>query len=236
MTLHIDEKYSRQLPLIGVEGQQKLQKSKVAIIGLGGLGSLVSIYLTLAGIGELTIIDGDNVEPSNLNRQLLYDEASIGLPKAILAARRLKQYNSHVRIRYYTQSIEEDTNLEEIIGNTDLIIDALDNWKTRKIIGEYAYKNNIPIVHAAIDGFYGQLILLEPSKGYSIECIAPTRDKKKQIPSLGPAVGVIASLQALLAIQYLTNKLEETGILYILDLKRHEITKLKLAPCMQENK
>ncbi|MCE4609124.1 MAG: HesA/MoeB/ThiF family protein [Desulfurococcales archaeon] len=233
MTRETHERYSRQIPLLGVEGQRRLLNSHVVVVGLGGLGSLVSTYLALAGVGKLTLIDGDRVEWSNLNRQLLYDEASIGLPKPVIAARRIRQYNTHTEVDYHITRITKNIDLEKTIGKPDLIIDALDNWISRKILGKYMCENNIPLVHAAVDGFYGQVILLDPNKGYCIDCIAPRTEHKRKtpIPNVGAGVGVIASLEALTAIEYLSGITDRTGILYVIDLKHRQITELKLKPC-----
>ncbi len=228
-------RFLRQLPIIGVEGQEKLRRSHVTIVGLGGLGSLVSILLTAAGVGVLTIIDGDRVEPSNLNRQILYDEASIGLPKAVMAAYRLSAFNSSTRINYIYDYINNN-NIYKYIRSTDLIIDALDNWNTRLVLDKIACEENIPVIHGAIDGLYGQVLVTQPEKDICLKCIAPPTETANPPPSIGAAVATVASLQAHAAISMLTGKnWVEPATLYYIELDPPTIHKIKLKPCSRDS-
>ena len=226
-----DPRYARQIPIIGEEGQEKLSKSKVAIVGLGGLGSITSQYLAAAGVGELIIIDSDVVEDNNLNRQLLYDTPSIGLPKAPIAARRLKSLNPCTEIKWYQGKLTKE-NIDEVIGEVDLILDCLDNWETRLVLDDYSWRKGIPLLHAAVEQFYGQIYFSIPGKTACLRCIAPRQDAKREggIPVIGAGVGVIASLQALIAIQYLVGVFKEPGTLILVDSKRGSIDKIRIDP------
>ncbi len=234
MSLNSSKRYSRQLPLLGFEGQEKLRRATVLIAGLGGLGSVVSLYLAAAGIGSLIIYDPDFVEESNLNRQILYDEASLGLPKSPLAARRIRLLNSSTKILYFQKKINK-TDLEELKMKPTLIVDALDNWDSRLELDSYACEHKIPLVHAAIDGLHGQLLITDPAKGVCLKCISPkqTTRRMEPIPSLGAAVGVLGSLEALAAINTITGKnWLKPSTLYIIDLSRGmTVDHLPLAGC-----
>jgi molybdopterin/thiamine biosynthesis adenylyltransferase len=221
-------RYSRQIPLLGEEGQARLANARVAIVGLGGLGSIVSLYLAAAGVGYLRVVDGDNVEPSNLNRQILYDESSIGLPKAYMAAWRLKALN-HCTTIEAVQSTLTRGNVNELIGDVDLIIDCLDNWETRLVLSSYARAMKIPLLHAAVEGYYGQLYFYKPGKSACLECIAPRSLEKRIVSVYGPAVGVVASLEASIALRFLAGEDVEGGELFIIDTREMTIDKLKIA-------
>lgn len=225
-----DPRYDRQIPLIGEEGQEKLSKATVAIVGLGGLGSITSQYLAAAGVGELIIIDADTVEENNLNRQLLYDAASIGLPKAPLAARRLKSLNPCIRVEWRQARISDD-NIGELIPSADLILDCLDNWETRLVLDRYSRRTGIPLLHAAVEGYYGQVYLSVPGRTACLECIAPSNlNVKRKIPVLGASVGIVASLQALIAIRYLVGDYRDEGTLILVDGRRPGIDKIDIDP------
>ncbi|MCE4620007.1 MAG: HesA/MoeB/ThiF family protein [Desulfurococcales archaeon] len=220
-------RYSRQLSLLGVEGQNRLDSSRVAVVGLGGLGSIVSQYLVAAGVGHVKIIDGDVVEPSNLNRQVLYDEESIGLPKAYVAAWKLRSLNSCTRVEPVYAWVRED-NVESIIGDVDLIVDCLDNWETRLILSRYARSRRIPLIHGAVESYYGQLYFYIPGESACLECIAPRASRKGGVSVIGPSVGVVASLEASLAILYLAGREVATNELVIIDSRSLSIDKIKI--------
>ncbi|NPA98063.1 MAG: HesA/MoeB/ThiF family protein, partial [Crenarchaeota archaeon] len=224
------KRYDRQLPILGEEGQRRLAQSKVAIVGAGGLGSVVSYYLAAAGVGTLRIIDSDTVAEDNLNRQILYDTPAIGLPKAILAAHRLRALNPCVHVEPITERVTRE-NAHRLLQGVDLIIDCLDNWPTRLILDDYAHQTGTPLLHAAVESYYGQLLLVIPGRTPSLKTIAPRQPPpKRKIPVLGPAVATIAALQASLAIQYLTGQAVEPGTLHLIDAWNMETTKIKLQP------
>lgn len=151
-------RYLRQtiLPQIGPEGQQRLRRARVLVVGAGGLGSPVLLYLAGAGVGTIGIVDDDSVSRSNLQRQVLYTEADEGQPKALAAARRLRELNGEVTVEPHTVRMDR-ANAREIISRYDLVIDACDNFATRYAAGDATAEMGIPYVYGAITGFEGQV-------------------------------------------------------------------------------
>ena len=154
----IDERYSRQIlfPGIGREGQLRLAASRIAIVGCGATGSVLASLLVRAGVGYLRIIDRDYIEPSNLQRQVLFDErdAADSLPKAIAACRKLQQVNSSVTVEPHVEDLTP-TNCEDLLEATDLILDGTDNFETRYLLNEYAVREHRPWIYTAAVGSYG---------------------------------------------------------------------------------
>ena len=152
------ERYNRQiiLPELGENGQEKLKNAKVLIVGVGGLGSPIALYLTGAGVGNIGLIDDDVVSESNLQRQVLYSEAEVGMPKAIQAQKRLNALNSQIKIDAYNTRLTKE-NAEEIIGKYDIVVDGCDNFKTRYIINDTCVKLGKTYVYGAIRAFDGQV-------------------------------------------------------------------------------
>lgn len=154
-------RYARQtaLPEIGMEGQKKLAQAKILIIGVGGLGSPISLYLAGAGAGTIGIADDDNVSESNLQRQILYTESETGLPKVLCAKMRLEALNSGITVIPYRERITEE-NAGKIIPEYDIIIDGCDNFKTRYILSDICAKLRKPYIFGAISDFTGQIAVL----------------------------------------------------------------------------
>lgn len=148
------ERYERQITIrgFGKEGQEKLKKARVFIAGAGGLGSAVTIYLAVAGVGTIRIVDHDRVELSNLNRQILYWDEDIGRSKADSAAEKLKRMNSEVKIEAIKEMITE-ANISDLVADSDLIIDGMDNLPARYLLNKTALEKNIPFLHGAVYGF-----------------------------------------------------------------------------------
>lgn len=157
----ITERYARQLllPEIGEEGQRKLSEAKVLVVGVGGLGSPISIYLAGAGVGTLGLVDDDVVNVSNLHRQVLYDETSVGQSKALCAQARLHSLNSDITIRAYPLRLSAD-NARDIISQYDIVVDGTDNFTTRFIISDICTELHKPYVYGAICGLDGQVAIL----------------------------------------------------------------------------
>ncbi len=156
-----ENRYARNYNSLSSEDMRILHGKKICIIGAGGLGGYIAETLARIGVLNLTIADGDVFEESNLNRQLFCTEKKIGLPKAYAAAERIKEVNSDVIVNPVYERIDEN-NAEKIISGNDLVIDALDNIKTRRIIVQICRKLSIPVVHGAVRGFYGQIAVFMP--------------------------------------------------------------------------
>lgn len=161
------ERYQRQiaLPEIGEEGQALLSQARVLIVGVGGLGSPIALYLAGAGVGYLGLVDDDCVSLSNLQRQILYTEQEVGQPKALCAARRLCQLNSSITIHPYPQRLTAET-IDEILCQYDLVVDGCDNFATRFLINDHCAKRGIPYIYGGICGFEGQVSVF-PNDGTS---------------------------------------------------------------------
>ena len=201
----INEKYIRQIMLFGEEGQEKLENAKVFVAGAGGLGSPVSTYLAVAGIGEIIIADFDSVDLSNLNRQFLHHEKDIGREKIKSAEEKLLSLNPEIKVETIREKIT-DENAGSLVPPCDLIIDALDNFDTRHVLNRLAVERNIPLIHGAVSGYRGQATTIIPGKTPCLCCIFPSSFKKEVFPVLGTTPGVIGSIQANEAIKYLTGQ------------------------------
>ena len=204
----LDERYARQiiLPEIGETGQQKLKQCSIVVIGAGGLGSPALLYLASAGIGEITIVDGDIVEASNLHRQILYTESDIGTKKAETAAKKLKEINSQIKINFISEFLNKD-NAKEIIQNHDILIDGSDNIPTRYILDDYCKDIGIPWVHASIHRFEGQIACFNISDSLGYRDLFPDSSAAENVPNcaevgvLGVLPGIIGTIQATQALK-----------------------------------
>ena len=200
------ERYDRQIriPGFGIEGQLKLQRAKVLVAGLGGLGSPASIYLAAAGVGKLLLIDREVVELSNLNRQILHWDKDVSRRKVDSAVEKLRQLNPNISIEGLAVQINED-NIYDFVKEVDLVVDGMDNFKTRFIINEACVKLGKPFIHGAVYGLEGRLMTIIPRKGPCLRCLIPTEPPEvKPFPVLGATPAVIASLQVIEAIKVLT--------------------------------
>src|ERR1043166_7868853 len=176
MTAEERERDSRQILLrgIGVAGQEKLLEAHAAIVGCGALGSFHAAALARAGIGRITIIDRDYVEPSNLHRQWLFDEndAAEGLPKATAAERRIAHINSSVRVHGVVADLTA-ANSEDLLGRADVILDGTDHFETRYLINDFAVSRQIPWVYGAAVGSYGLSMTIVPGRTACLRCVYP---------------------------------------------------------------
>ncbi len=196
-------RYHRQiiLPEIGTYGQEKLTTSKVLVIGAGGLGCPVLQYLTAAGIGTLGIIDFDVVETSNLHRQVLYGNSSLGMNKALAAKNRLEDLNPEITINAYPEKLTTKNALS-LFSEYDIIVDGSDNFSTRYLVNDAAVIANKPLVYGAIFKFEGQVSVFNCQNGPTYRCLFPEPPKAGSIPScaeigvLGVLPGIIGSMQA----------------------------------------
>lgn len=205
----ISERYQRQLilPEIGEEGQKKLSESSILVVGAGGLGSPILLYLASAGIGKLGIMDGDTIQISNLQRQILYRTHDLGKNKVEIAQLQVSALNPHTKVISYSYRLSQDNALS-IFSEYDLIIDATDNYATRRVIDDATQKLNKPFVYGAVQGFRGQVSLFNdpehPSLRYQ-ELFPNTEyaDDNEAIGVISPIPGIIGSIQAMEAIKWI---------------------------------
>ena len=188
------ERYSRHLliPEIGLEGQLKLLESKVLLLGAGGLGSPVALYLAAAGVGTLGVVDNDVVDLSNLQRQVAHSNDRIGIPKVDSAEISIKEINPDVNVVKYQTRLDA-SNIMEIIEGYDVIVDGVDNFPTRYLLNDATVRLGIPVVSASILGFDGQLSVFKPHEGPCYRCLYPTAPPAELAPSCG-ANGVLGVL------------------------------------------
>lgn len=206
------ERYARHLVLkdIGGQGQQRLRNAKVLVIGAGGLGNPVSMYLAGAGVGSIGIIDNDFVSLSNLQRQILYREHDVGKSKVFATQKNILEINPHVEIKPYNRLLDSG-NAQKLISEYDIIIDGSDNLKTRYLVNFACVKEKKPLISGAISQWEGQVSLFDPNKNYPCySCIFPESDKDNLTRScadvgvLSSLPGVIGSLMAVEAIKEIT--------------------------------
>lgn len=200
---HELERYARQIMLFGEEGQLKLKQARVFIAGAGGLGCPVALYLAAAGVGHLRIVDKDVAERSNLNRQVLHWEGDIGKEKVVSVEEKLFAVNPHISIETFCKVID-GSNVSELVGDADLIVDAMDNYPTRYLLNRTAHEKGIPLIHGAIRGFDGQATTVIPGKSACLSCIFPCEPPSEVFPVVGVTPGIIGMIQANEVIKYLT--------------------------------
>ena len=206
---NLDEFYSRQivLPELGRRGQDKLRCSKVVIVGLGGLGSASALYLALAGVGYLRLVDQDTVELNNLHRQILYSLDNLRYPKVEAATQRIQKINPNVEVEPIPENVREG-NAEEIVKGMDCVVDGLDNMETRYLINRICTKHKIPYVFGAAIGIKGNLSIFAPPETPCLECVLPGLDDS-QLPTcqtrgvLGATTGIIGTMQAMESVKLL---------------------------------
>jgi sulfur-carrier protein adenylyltransferase/sulfurtransferase len=197
-------RYSRHLliPEVGEDGQQRLLDARVLLVGVGGLGSPASLYLAAAGVGTLGIVDGDVVDESNLQRQVVHSTDRLGEPKVASARRTLEALNPDVKVVPFEERLTSD-NIERILeGGWDVIVDGADNFPTRYLVNDASVWHGIPVVHGSIFRFEGQVTVFSPGVGPCYRCLFPTPPPPELAPScaeggvLGVLPGIIGSLQA----------------------------------------
>ena len=208
----LEDRYSRQILFqeIGPQGQAKLARARVVVVGCGATGSVVSSLLARAGVGTLRILDRDYVEPSNLQRQCLFDEndARESLPKAIAAARQISRFNSSIAVEPHAADLTPQ-NAEPLLGGADLILDGTDNFETRYLINDYAVNSSVPWIYAAAVGSYAVTMNILPGESACLACIFPESPRGnletcETAGILNSAVSLVASLAASEALKLLT--------------------------------
>jgi adenylyltransferase/sulfurtransferase len=197
------ERYNRQMMIRGwgKEGQEKLKSATVAVAGVGGLGCPAAIYLTVAGVGKIVLIDHESVELSNLNRQILHWEEDVDKLKVLSASEKLRRLNSDVQVEVRSDTISEE-NVRDLIKGVDVLLDGMDNFKTRFILNEACIKEEVPFIHGSIYGLEGRLTTIIPRKTPCLMCIYKTMPpEEKPFPVLGTAPATIACLQVMEAVK-----------------------------------
>src|SRR4051812_15698084 len=232
------ERYSRHLlvPEIGLEGQEKLLNSKVLLLGAGGLGSPTALYLAAAGVGTLGIVDDDDVDLSNLQRQVIHTTDRIGTPKVDSAEISVKAINPDVEVVKYRTRLDA-SNVMEIIEGYDVIVDGVDNFPTRYLLNDATVRLDIPVVSASILGFDGQLSVFKPHDGPCYRCLYPVPPPAELAPScgangvLGVLPGTMGLLQATEVIKLVTGAGEPlVGRLLLYEALGATFTELKGPP------
>jgi molybdopterin-synthase adenylyltransferase len=209
----LDDRYSRQIlfPGIGPEGQKRLAAGRVAIVGCGATGSAVAALLARAGVGTLRIIDRDYVEPSNLQRQSLFDErdATESLPKAIAAARAIARFNSEIVVEPHVADLTP-ANVASLLADIDILLDATDNFETRYLVNDFAVQQGRPWIYAAAVGSYGVTMNVLPGETACLACVFPASPRGvvetcDTSGILNTAVNLIASIEATETIKFLVD-------------------------------
>ncbi len=227
------ERYARHLVLreIGGPGQQKLKAARVLIVGAGGLGSPAALYLAAAGVGAIVLADPDAVDPSNLQRQVIYAEADIGRPKVEAAAARLAALNRHISVAGHEGAFDA-ASAEELVQDADLVLDGTDNFETRFAVNEACVKHGRPLVTGAIGRWTGQVGVFESQPCYRclVPEISPHTETCAAVGVVGALAGVIGSMMALEAIKLIADAGEAlTGRLLIYDALAAETRTVKVA-------
>lgn len=207
------ERYSRHIILkeVGGKGQQKLFDGKVLIIGAGGLGSPIALYLAAAGVGTIGIADADDVDLSNLQRQVIHFTADVGKPKVYSAREKMNEINPDVKIKTYKEWVSA-ANINKIIADYDFIIDGTDNFAAKFLINDACVLAGKPYSHGGILAFDGQTITVKPHESACYRCIFPEPPPKDAIPTcsqagvIGVLPGVLGTIQATEAIKFLLGK------------------------------
>ena len=206
------ERYARQLRLaqVGESGQARLAAAKVALVGAGGLGCPAALYLAAAGVGQLTLIDDDRVERSNLHRQVLHADARVGMHKTESARIAVQAINPRIRVIAHAERVQAD-NVERLIGGHDVVIDGADNFPARYLLAAASIRLKIPVIYAAVESFSGQLSVFDPRRADSpcYRCLFPQPPAADAAPNcseagvLGVVPGLLGLLQATEALKLL---------------------------------
>lgn len=204
------ERYSRNIILkeVGGKGQERLLQSKVLIIGAGGLGAPAALYLAAAGVGTIGLVDGDSVDVSNLQRQIIHFTGDVGIAKVDSAREKIKQLNPDVKVKTHRKMLTSG-NIKDVIADYDFIIDGTDNFPAKFLINDACVLAGKPYSHAGILRFNGQTITVLPGKSACYRCLFKEPPPPGAVPTcsqagvIGAMAGIIGTMQALEAIKYL---------------------------------
>lgn len=231
------ERYQRHFALenVGTEGQQRIKKGKVLVVGAGGLGSPILYYLGAAGVGTLGVVDGDLVDCSNLQRQILHNMERLGQEKALSAKQTIEQLNPNVKVNAYVEKITEN-NIEKIAAPYDIVVDAVDNFQTRFVLSDYCVKAGKPFVHGGVLAWGGQAMTYLPHQNQACyRCIyesVPTPDEVPDCKKNGllcTVPGIIGSVEAMEVLRILVGQAPMyAGKLFTFDGKTGQTRVVKL--------
>ncbi len=230
------ERYSRHIVLqtVGVEGQIKIMEGKVMIIGAGGLGSPIALYLTAAGVGEIGIVDSDKVDLSNLQRQIIHFTNDVGVPKVESARKKMNDLNPDVKVKTYQEFIRAD-NARDLIRDYDFVIDGTDNFAAKFLINDAAVMENTPYSHGGILRFDGQTMTIVPGQSACYRCVFKEPPPPDAVPTcsqagvLGAIAGMLGTIQATETLKFLTGASELlTNRLLIFDALKMRFKEVKI--------
>ena len=188
-----------QIPEIGIEGQRKIKRAKVLLIGAGGLGSPVAYYLAAAGVGRIGIADGDRIEVSNLNRQVLHTPERTGMLKVESAEQTIRTFSPETKVSVYAERLSSVDEITRIMKGYDVIVDCCDNYPTRFAMNTACIQAHKPLVYGAVSGFEGQVMTIIPGKGACYQCLYPSAPPSNTHPSvgvIGVSSGIVGCIQA----------------------------------------
>ncbi len=225
------DRFSRQIPLIGPDGQKRLQKARIGIVGVGALGSAAVELFARAGVGYLRIIDRDLVDPSNLQRQHLFTQEDIGRPKATAAAHWVQAISPETEVDARTQDLNPDT-VEDLLSDLDWILDGTDNLETRFLINDYCVKTGTPWVYGGAIRREGLMMPIVPGEGPCLRCLLPAPPSQTEscwaVGVTSMVTTLIAALQAEWIFDAITTGQTPHGFLYAVDLHTWSIRKVPI--------
>lgn len=226
------ERYTRNIQVseIGQEGQEKLLSSRILVCGCGGLGSTVVANLASLGVGNIGLVDDDEIEVTNLNRQYIHKFKDLGKSKVISAKEWIENFNPDVFVKTYDLRLDEK-NCDEIVKDYDLIIDCFDSYSSKFLLNDIAIKSSKTLIHGGITEFYGQVTTIVPYETPCLRCLVPEADMQSFIPKgvISPAVSLIASIEAMEAVKMILNiGTPLTNTLLTVNALTSEFKKLKI--------
>lgn len=228
------KRYSRQIFMeeVSIEGQRKINAAKVLIIGAGGLGSPVIQYLAAAGVGKLGVVDFDDLEIHNLNRQVIHQEKFIGKPKVESARNFIAEFNTSIEFIPIHEKLDA-INIQDIFEGYNLIVDCSDNFDTRYLINDFCVKFKIPLVYGSIFSFEGQVAIFNYKGSKSLRDLFPEAPKDEDIQNcdqfgvLGALPGIVGSMMAMLALKVIIELPVQSNLLTIIDCYEWKFTQIK---------
>jgi molybdopterin-synthase adenylyltransferase len=226
-------RYSRQVMLseVRIKGQEKLKRSKVLVVGAGGLGCPILQYLCAAGVGTIGVVDFDTIELHNLHRQILYNTADVGKLKAETASEKIKQQNPNVQTEVFNLLLNSE-NAADIIKSFDIVIDGCDNFETRYLVNDTCVKLKKPLVYGSIFRFEGQVAVFNLNDSKNLRDLYPEAPNPEDVPGcsevgvIGVVPGIIAMMMSSMTLDILLDNFNNKNILHIFNFKNYSLAKL----------